>query len=318
MARMQRNTVLVVMSFFAIYFIWGSTYLWNKIAVTELPAFMLAGIRFFTAGTLIFIISRILGLPLKISKQEFKNTFKAGFLFLTIGNGIVVWALQYVDSGFAALEVSAQPLVVLIMLRVLHGKKIQPMSIIGVVLGITGIFLLVSQKEIIAQEGAVLGMVLIFLCMLSWSYGSLFVSKAELPKNFFVNTGYQMFTSGLSLVLISTILREPWSLPTTWSTPVLWSMSLLIVFGSIVTFTAFNYLLRIVSPEKVATSTYVNPIVAMTLGWYFLNENITTQSVIASIVLLTGVYFINTKKSLTILSRFSGKRIPKKMAKDLK
>ncbi|MEP2278218.1 EamA family transporter [Maribacter sp.] len=318
MAKMQRNTVLVVMSFFAIYFIWGSTYLWNKIAVTELPAFMLAGIRFFTAGTLIFIISRILGLPLKISKQEFKNTFKAGFLFLTIGNGIVVWALQYVDSGFAALEVSAQPLVVLIMMRVLHGKKIQPMSIIGVVFGITGIFLLVSQKEIIAQEGAVLGMVLIFLCMLSWSYGSLFVSKAELPKNFFVNTGYQMFTSGLSLVLISMLLREPWSLPTTWSTPVLWSMSLLIVFGSIVTFTAFNYLLRIVSPEKVATSTYVNPIVAMTLGWYFLNENITMQSVIASIVLLTGVYFINTKKSLTILSRFSGKRIPKKMAKDLK
>ncbi|MDF4203051.1 EamA family transporter [Maribacter sp. SA7] len=318
MAKMQRNTVLVVMSFFAIYFIWGSTYLWNKIAVTELPAFMLAGIRFLTAGTLIFIISRILGLPLKISKQEFKNTFKAGFLFLTIGNGIVVWALQYVDSGFAALEVSAQPLVVLIMMRVLHGKKIQPMSIIGVVLGITGIFLLVSQKEIIAQEGAVLGMVLIFLCMLSWSYGSLFVSKAELPKNFFVNTGYQMFTSGLSLVLISMLLREPWSLPSTWCTPVLWSMSLLIVFGSIVTFTAFNYLLRIVSPEKVATSTYVNPIVAMTLGWYFLNENITLQSVIASIVLLTGVYFINTKKSLTILSRFSGKRIPKKMAKDLK
>ena len=312
MVKMQRNTVLVVLSFFAIYFIWGSTYLWNKIAVTELPAFMLAGIRFVTAGSLIFIISKILGFSLKITKQQFKNTILAGFLFLTFGNGVVVWALKFVDSGFAALEVSAQPLVVLLMMRILQGKKIQPMSIIGVILGITGISLLVGQDDIIAQDGAVLGMVLIFICMLSWSYGSLFVGKADLPKNFFVNTGYQMLTSGISLLLISTLFGEEWISPAYWSTPVITSMLLLIIFGSILTFTAFNYLLRIVSPEKVATSTYVNPIVAMTLGWYFLNENITLQSVIASTILLTGVYFINTKKSLTILSRFSGKRIPKK------
>jgi len=308
---MQRNTVLVVLSFFAIYFIWGSTYLWNKIAVTELPAFMLAGIRFLVAGSLILLISKLLGFPLKISKTQFKNTFFAGLLFLTFGNGIVVWALKYVDSSFAALEVSAQPLVVLLMMRLIQGKKIQAMSVIGVILGISGIFLLVSQKEIIAQDGAVLGMVLIFLCMLSWSYGSLFVGKADLPKNFFVNTGYQMLTSGISLLFISTLFGETWSSPTQWSTPVIWSMLLLIIFGSIVTFTAFNYLLRIVSPEKVATSSYVNPIIAMILGWYFLNEDITLQSVFASIILLTGVYFINTKKSLTIFSRFSGKRIPK-------
>ncbi|SIQ66748.1 EamA family transporter [Maribacter ulvicola] len=310
---MQRNTVLVVVSFFAIYFIWGSTYLWNKIAVTELPAFMLAGIRFLTAGSLIFIISRILGYSLKVTKQQFKNSILAGFLFLTFGNGVVVWALKYVDSGFAALEVSAQPLVVLLMMRVLQGKKIQPMSIVGVILGITGILLLVGQKQIIAQEGALFGMVLIFVCMTSWSYGSLFVGKADLPKNFFVNTGYQMLTSGLSLLVMSTLFGEQWISPIHWSTPVIWSMSLLITFGSIITFTAFNYLLRIVSPEKVATSTYVNPIVAMLLGWYFLDENITLQSAIASVVLLTGVYFINSKKSLTILSRFSGKRIPRKV-----
>ncbi|WP_299317115.1 EamA family transporter [uncultured Maribacter sp.] len=311
MAKMQRNTVLVVLSFFAIYFIWGSTYLWNKIAVTELPAFMLAGIRFVIAGSLIFIISKILGFSLKITKEQFKNTILAGFLFLTFGNGVVVWALKFVDSSFAALEVSAQPLVVLIMMRLFQGKKIQPMSIVGVVLGVMGIFLLVGQKDIIAQDRAILGMVLIFFCMLSWSYGSLFVGRADLPKNFFVNTGYQMFTSGISLLIISAIFSEQWSSPNTWSTPVLWSMSLLIIFGSIVTFTAFNYLLRIVSPEKVATSTYVNPIIAMILGWYFLNEDITAQSAIASVVLLTGVYFINSKKSLTIFSRFSGKRIPK-------
>ena len=311
MAKMKRNTILVVLSFFAIYFIWGSTYLWNKIAVTELPAFMLAGIRFLTAGSLIFLISIILGYSLKITKAQLKSTIIAGFLFLTFGNGVVVWALQYVDSGFAALEVSAQPLVVLLMMRFLQGKKIKTTSLIGIVLGITGIFLLVGQKQIITQEGAILGMVLIFVCMLSWSYGSLFVGRADLPSNFFVNTGYQMLTAGFSLLFISSLLGEQWSAPTAWSTPVVWSMLLLILFGSIVTFTAFNYLLRIVSPEKVATSSYVNPIIAMLLGWYFLSEEVTMQSAIASIVLLTGVYFINTKKSITIFSRFTGKRIPK-------
>lgn len=304
----KRNTGLVILAFFAIYVIWGSTYLLNKIAVTELPAFMLAGIRFVVAGLLIFIIAKILGLSLKITKKQFTNSVIAGFLFLTFGNGVIVWALQFVDSGFAALEVSAQPLVVLVLMRILQGKRIQPMSVVGVALGIIGIYLLVSQKQIITQDGAVLGMVLIFACMLSWAYGSLFVGKADLPVNYFVNTGYQMVTGGISMFLISLVIGEDWISPLDWSNQVLWSMLLLIIFGSIVAFTAFNYLLQVVSPEKVATSSYVNPIIAMLLGWYFLKEEITTQSIIAAIVLLTGVYFINTKKKLTLFSRFSSKK----------
>ncbi|AWX46151.1 hypothetical protein HME9304_03183 [Flagellimonas maritima] len=97
---------------------------------------------------------------------------------------------------------------------------------------------------------------------------------------------------------------EEWISPINWSEKVQWVMVLLIVFGSILAFTSFNYLLKSVSPEKVATSTYVNPIVALILGWYFLNEQITTQSIIAAIVLLTGVYFINTTKTLAIFERF--------------
>ena len=304
----KRNTLLIVLAFFAIYVIWGATYLLNKIAVTELPAFMLAGTRFVVAGLMIFGIAKLSGRSLKISKTQFINTVIAGFLFLTFGNGVVVWALKYVDSGFAALEVSAQPLVVLLLMRILQGKRIQPMSFVGVGLGFIGIFLLVSQKQIINQEGALLGMVLIFACMLSWAYGSLFVGKADLPANYFVNTGYQMFTGGILLFLISLLLGEQWISPLAWSTPVQWSMFLLIIFGSIVAFTSFNYLLRVVSPEKVATSSYVNPIIAMLLGWYFLNEQITTQSAIAALVLLTGVYFINTKKKLTLFSRFSSSK----------
>lgn len=300
----SKNTVFIILAFFSIYVIWGSTYLLNKIAVTELPPFMLASMRFITAGVLIFIIAKLMGKSLAITKKQLINTAIAGFLFLTFGNGIVVWALKYVDSGFAALEISAQPLVVLILMRVFQGKKIQAMSVLGVILGIIGIYLLVSQNEVVSKEGSILGMIMIFVCMVSWATGSLFVGKADLPSNYFVNTGYQMIAGGIMLVVLSLLFGESWSLPTVWSEKVQWSMVLLIVFGSIVAFTSFNFLLKRVSPEKVATSTYVNPIIALVLGWYFLNEVITTQSVIAAIVLLTGVYFINTKKKLVLFARF--------------
>lgn len=290
-----RKTILIALAFFAIYVIWGSTYLLNKIAVSELPPFKLASIRFVSAGIIIFVIAKILKVNISITLNQLKNTFIAGFLFLTFGNGVVVWALRYVDSGFAALEISAQPLVVLILMRVLQGKKISAMSYVGVVLGFIGIFLLVSQKQLVSQEGQITGMIMIFACMASWAYGSLFVGKANLPSNYFVNTGYQMLAGGIMLAIASFCFGETWSLPSTWSSDAQWSMVLLILFGSIIAFTAFNFLLKEVSPEKVATSTYVNPIIALILGWWILNEIITLQSIIAAVVLLTGVYFINSK-----------------------
>ncbi len=299
---------MIIMAFFAIYVIWGSTFLFNKIAVQELPPFMLASIRFSVAGILIFILCKFLRIPLTITKQQLKNCIIAGFLFLSVGNGFVVWALQYVDSGLAALEIAAQPLVILILMRVLEGKKIQPMSFVGVAIGILGIFLLVSQNQIIGDENTLLGMAIIFMCMLSWAFASLFVAKADLPSNYFVNTGFQMFTAGIILLIGSLVIGEEWSLPTQWDSAVQYSLLFLILFGSILAFTAFNYLLKLVSPEKVATSTYVNPVIALILGWLYLDEQITTQSVIAAMILLTGVYFINTKKKLVLFSRFSSKK----------
>lgn len=300
----SKNTIFIVLAFFSIYVIWGSTYLLNKIAVSELPPFMLASMRFMTAGILIFIIVKLMGKSLAITKRQLVNTTIAGFLFLTIGNGVVVWALKYVDSGFAALEISSQPLVVLILMRVFQGKKIEAMSVLGVILGIIGIFLLVSQNQVVSQEGSIIGMVMIFFCMVSWASGSLFVGNADLPSNYFVNTGYQMFIGGFMLLIGSLIFGEVWSFPNAWSEKVQISMVLLVLFGSIVAFTSFNFLLKKVSPDKVATSTYVNPIIALLLGWYFLNEEITTQSIVAAAILLTGVYFINTKRKLVIFSRF--------------
>ncbi len=293
---MKNSKALIIIAFIAIYVIWGSTYLFNKIAVTELSPFFLASIRFLTAGFLILIISKALKKSLVISKKQLLNSLISGFLFLVYGNGVFVWALKYVDSGFASLLASTQPLFVLLLLRLIDQKKMQKKSIIGVLLGVFGMYLLVSQTEIAVSKESLLGIFMIFTCVLSWSYGSVFVSKADLPKNFFVSTGYQMITAGIMLVIASLGFDEEWLAPTSWSFKVQGSMLFLITFGSILAFTSFNYLLKSVSPEKVSTSAYVNPIIAMFLGWYFLNEEFTTQSIVASLVLLTGVYFITSRK----------------------
>ncbi len=295
--------VYIILAFLAIYIIWGSTYLFNKIAVSELPPFLLGGLRFTVAGLLIFCMAAILGKPIRITVQQAKNTLIAGFLFLTLGNGLAVWALQYIDSGFAALEIAAQPLVVLLMLWALQGKRVQAMSWIGIVLGFIGLYLLIEQSEIQVNAGAYKGIALIAVCMLCWGYGSIFVGRADLPQNHFVNTGYQMLFGGIFLLLSGWAVGEELSAPTTWSEQVLVSMLFLVFFGSVVAFTSFNYLLKHVSPEKVATNTYVNPVVALFLGWYVLQEPISGQSVLAAVILLTGVYFVNSNRKLPTLLR---------------
>ncbi|WP_341200272.1 EamA family transporter [Croceibacter atlanticus] len=302
---MKSNPLLIIVAFFSIYVFWGSTYVMNKLAVTELDPLMLACIRFTTAGSLIFIIAKCLKLSLKISKKQLLNCALAGFLFLAYGNGMFVWALQFVDSGFAAIEASLQPLLILVLMRIVDRKPIKLKSVVGIILGIIGIYLLVSQQELTTQEGSVLGMLVIFTCVLSWCIGSVFVSKAELPKNFFVNTGYQMLLGGFMLGIASVITGETWSFPTTWQTSTQLSLLGLIFFGSIAAFTSFNYLLKVVSTEKVATSAYINPIIAIFLGWYFLDETITTQTLVSAAVLLTGVYFINSSKKMKKGKKFT-------------
>ncbi len=306
-----RKSILIVLSFFSIYCIWGSTYLLNKIVVSEVAPFYLASIRFFCAGLLIFIIAKGLKLSLKATPKQLRNSALAGFLFLVYGNGVFVWALKYVDSGFAALIAATQPLFVIFLMRILQGSKIKSKSIIGVVLGIVGMYLLVSQDSLELNSESIIGIAMIFTCVLSWSYGSIFVSKADLPTGFFVATGYQMLFASLFLVSLSLFFGETWKLPTTWSSKAQWSMLLLIVFGGIVAFTAFNYLLKEVSTEKVSTSAYVNPVIAMFLGWYVLDEQISTQSLVAAFVLLMGVYFINSKKKIVVFSRFKRNKVQK-------
>jgi len=259
---------------------------------------LLASTRFTIAGLLVVGLAEIFGPSERPTKKQLVNAAIAGFFFLSVGNGIAVWALQYLDTGLTALLISAQPLVLLLMMWVLERKKIQLRSLFGIVLGMVGIYLLVSQVPFKTQENQGYGIFGIFCCLLFWGYGSIFVKKADLPASALISTGYQMLFGGWILLLGSLCFKEDFGTLCEMSEKAMWSMLYLIIFGSIAAFSAFNYLLKIYSPEKVATNTYVNPIVAMILGAWVLNEKITTLSIVATLLLLLGVYYINTTKKL--------------------
>jgi drug/metabolite transporter (DMT)-like permease len=295
---LKNSKLLIILAFIAIYVIWGSTYLFNKIAVSELPPFFIASIRFFVAGCLMILLAKIFKQDLRISKKQFTNSMIASFFFLIYGNGVFVWALKYIDSGFGALISASQPIFVLLLMRLIDRKPMKRKSIIGISLGMFGMYLLVSQQELTTSENSLLGIFMMLTCVLSWSYGSVFVSKAQLPKSFMVSTGFQMLIAGAVLCFVSLSFQEEWISPFDWSPKVLGSLSFLIIFGGFFAFTSFNYLLKNVDTEKVSTSAYVNPVIALLLGWFFLDETLTIQSIIASIILLTGVYFTTTVKKI--------------------
>ena len=296
MPTFDKHTVLLIASFLAIYIIWGSTYLFALFAMDELPPFLMAGSRYGTAGLLLLALAYVLGRNEPMTSNQFKNTFFAGILMLGIGGGFVFWGLQFLDSGVTALIIAGQPLLILFMMWGVQGKKPHKQAYLGILLGMIGMYLLVSQKTLIANPNQWKGVLCIFASMLSWGYGSLFLGTADLPSSKMMSSSIQMIVGGAFLVVISSFLETPSSV--NWlalqDTTYL-AMAYLIVFGSIIAFSAFNFLLANVSPDKVATSTYVNPIVAMFLGWYFRDELITNQSILAASIMLMGVFFINTK-----------------------
>jgi len=231
-----------------------------------------------------------------VSRIKISSTGYGNALYIDHPNGkTTVYGLKYIDSGFAALLISSQPLILLFMLWALKGQKILARSYIGVAMGILGVFLLTYDQGM-GGTFSWKGILLIYLALLSWGYGSIFVGSASLPKNQFVSSAYQMLFAGILLILFSLVIGEKWVSINDWSMKALASMSYLILLGSIIAFTSFNYLLKKVSPEKVATSTYINPIVAMFLGWLILQEQFSFLSVIAAFILLGGVYFINSTK----------------------
>ncbi len=286
----------ILLSFFAIYIIWGSTYLANTWGIASFPPFMFASLRFSIAGLFIIIFLLLKG-GLRVTKEQLKETFLAGFLFFALGNGLLVWGLQFIESGIAALIISLQPLVIGLMLWLLYRKAPGFLSWIGLGIGLIGMGLLVWQDGFISSSNWLIGFGAILVAMTSWAFISIRINDREKPDSIIKIAGLQMVFGGILLAIMSLVTGEFQQFQMSdVNKKALYSLIYLIFFGSIIAFSAFNYLLVKVSPIKVSTSAYINPIVALFLGWHLNAEQLSTQSIIATVILLTSVFLINADK----------------------
>lgn len=286
----------VIAGFAAVYTIWGSTYLAIRFAIETLPPFLMAGVRFAIAGALLYAWTRRRGGPAP-DRGHWTAAIIVGALLLLGGNGAVVWSEQHVPSGIAALLVASVPCwMVLIDWARPGGTRPTRQVVVGLVFGLAGIALLVGPATLIGGERVhTMGALVLMFGSFCWAAGSIYSRHTRLPSRPLEATGMQMLAGGGLLLLTGVVAGE---LPrvdlAAVSTRSLLSLVYLIVFGSIVGYSAYVWLLRVSTPARVSTYAYVNPIVAVFLGWALASEPLTSRMLIAAAVIVTGVALITT------------------------
>ena len=295
----QPSRVRVIVAFAAIYLIWGSTYLAIRIAIGTVPPFLMAGTRFVIAGTLLFAWAHLRGAELP-SRRNWGGAAVIGLLLLAGGNGAVVWAEQRVPSGLAALLVATVPVwtVVVDWLRP-GGPRPRGGVVIGLLIGLAGVGLLVAPGQI-AGGGRVdpLGALVLMFGSISWSIGSVYSRTAPLPRSPQMATALEMLCGGAALLagaLVSGELRgfHPDAVTGTSVLAVVY----LIIFGSLVGFSAFVWLLKVSTPAKVSTYAFVNPAIAVIVGWAFAGEMLSPRTLMAATIIVAAVVLITSTRT---------------------
>lgn len=289
----------IIAAFAAIYIIWGSTYLGIAIAIQTTPPFLMAGLRFLVAGGALYLWMRMRGAERPSRANWIAATIIGGLLLLG-GNGAVVWAEQRVASGIAALLVATLPvwLVLLDWIRP-NGTKPGGFVLAGLALGLGGVAILVGPASLMGGDRIdVVGTIVLMFGSISWAVGSLYSKQASQPKSPALGMAMQMLAGGALLTLAGTVAGE-WSAVNlaAISTESLIAILYLIVFGSLIGFTAYMWLLQVAPPARVATYAYVNPIVAVFLGWLVLDEAISGRTVLAAGIIVGAVALIVTTRS---------------------
>jgi drug/metabolite transporter (DMT)-like permease len=283
----------VVAAFAAVYIIWGSTYLFIRFAVETLPPFLMGGARFAIAGAVLYAWARLRGVP-PPRREEARAASIAGLFLLLGGNGAVVWAEQRVPSGVTALLVATVPVWV-VLLDWLRPGGARPRAgvFIGLALGLVGLTLLVGRSGFGAGGADWIGAAVLVVGSILWATGSLYVNRNPRPLSARIANAVQMLAGGAALLVVGTLAGELGRFDlAAASTRSLLSLLYLFIAGSLIGFTAYTYLLQVSTPAKVSTYAYVNPIVAVLLGWAFAGEEITARTLVAAAVILGGVAII--------------------------
>ena len=289
----------IAAAFASIYIIWGSTYLAIMYAVETLPPFIMAGARFLVSGALLYAWSRYSGAA-KPTRIHWRNAVIAGGFLLLGGNGAVVWAEQYVPSGLTALLVSILPFW-LVIIEWVRPPRERPKAaiLVGLVLGFIGIIVLVGPGNV-GGHGDVrpIGAVVLILGSLSWAIGSFWSRDAQLPASGLLTTGMEMLGGGVLLIIVGLAAGELSGFDIHHvSRASAIGLAYLITFGSLLGFTSYIWLLDKVSPARLGTYAYVNPIVAVVLGWAIAGEKLSMRTGIAAAIVICAVALITTAKA---------------------
>jgi drug/metabolite transporter (DMT)-like permease len=289
--------VLLLVAFAAVYLVWGSTYLAVKYAIATLPPLLMAGGRFLLAGVVTSAVGRASAEYEKPTGAQWRTSFVVGALLLVGGNGGVVLAERYIPSSLAALLVAVEPFwIVLLGWLWLRQPRPSGKVLLGLLLGFGGVYLLVGEQlgagsgpMQLVSAGAVIG------AAFCWAAGSLYGLRAPSPRSAVLGAGMQMLAGGALLLVLGLLTGEGRELHLGQVSRASWlGFGYLVVFGSLVAFTAYSWLMKNAPAARVATYAYVNPVVAVLLGWAMLGEKLTGQMLVGAVVIVGSVVLITT------------------------
>lgn len=283
-AALSRERWLIVLALLALYLIWGSTYLAMRFAIEGFPPFMMAGIRFVIAGGLFMLFLRLRGAPWPTPAQ-WRSAFLVGGLLLLGGNGAVAYAEQWIGSGVAALAIATVPLWT-VLFSELWGQRSSRHEWLGILIGFAGVGLLGFGADMRASAGGALALL---FAAASWAFGSVWSKRLTMPPGL-MSSAAQMLGGGLLLMIASFALGERLLAPP--SPKALAALAYLIVFGSFVAFTAYQFLFHRVRPALATSYAYVNPVVALALGAWLAGEHVGALEVAAMTVIVAGVALV--------------------------
>ena len=288
--RSRSYSIQLALAFAATYLVWGSTYLGIRYAVETIPPLVAAGIRHSIAGTILLVWAWARGF--RPTRANWISGIIVGALFFLVGHGSLHWAEQYVGSGLAALLIATEPMFILVLAWSMGQQKISRLSAVGLGLGVLGVAML-TGAELTAKGSSLWGVLAVLLGSLAWSAGVVISPKVKLPTDALGRTALPTICGAAMLLAAAGLTGEFHA--THWASISLKSilgLAYLIVFGSVIAFTAYTWLLQQCPPALVATHTYANPIVAVFLGWLLASEPLTMRVVLASVAILGAIVLI--------------------------
>ena len=284
----------VILAFFAIYVIWGSTYLAIRYAVATIPPLYTAGIRHLVAGSI--LLAWALAKGMRPTAAQIRASVVIGFFFFLVGHGSLHWAERVVPSGLASLAIAIEPIFVFLLASAAARTwRLNGLLVAGILLGLVGVGVLVGgvAREV-GAPGSTLGTVALLVGAFSWAVGIIYSRRSKLSGNPLLLSALSLLSGAVMLLLVGTIAGEAKGFSFGQVSSKSWfALAYLIVFGSVVAFTAYNWLLERYSPTLVATHTYVNPVVAVMLGWAYGGEALTTKVVLAAVMVIGAVLLVD-------------------------